>query len=88
MMGKIFNKLDKLDMVYVLRLCAFILFFAGLFSLVMSLTPYFKPNNFDVKFLFGVFSMVLGNVFRFIFEIAVLLGLAELIKIRRRKEND
>ena len=93
-MNSIINRIDKLDMVYVLRLSALIVFVAGLFSILMTFLPYIRPNNFDIRprdfdlsFLWSIFSMILVNLYRYLFEVAVLLGLAELIKVVKKKND-
>ncbi len=87
MISVIINQIDKLDMVYFLRVCALAVFLTGFFSIVMTLLPYFNSHRFELSFLWGGFSMTLANIYRFLFEPVSLLALAEIIKLMRENKK-
>lgn len=84
-MKKFFEKMDVLPIVRLLQLLAVLIFAFSVLNLGISANRYFEPNYAGMGRVIGGIYIVLGQLGLALFQPAILLALAEIIKLMKEK---
>lgn len=87
-MFNFFKKMDELPVVRLLQLSAAILFVAGVFYLIDDAHQMFR-NVYEINdgVIMSIVMIIQGAVLKSLYQPMLLLGLAEIIRIKKNNEK-